>query len=176
MYVAGCEGTFGVSAARRVVEIARDDRLLRADDHAGRLQADLGAMGTEMTLGGGVGIRIDVQRIVRAGLHARLAADTAVTVEVDDAIRALVQGHCRTDRHAGRVCTVVAAQDREVATGVGKLALLDVFHPGAKGPQRHIVLGLAGERAGMAADALAVIDDEAELGQDASPTGRVDTI
>src|SRR5581483_3704874 len=86
----------------------------------------------------------------------------------DDAVRPLVQRHRRTDRDAGRVGAMVAAQHGEVAPRVRELALLDILDPGAERAHRHVVLGLARQCTGMAADALAVVDDEPELGQDPS--------
>src|SRR5581483_11578634 len=155
-------------AAGRVVQVAGDDGLLGADHHARRLQADLRAVGAEVALRRGVRVRINVQRVVGAGLHARLAADATVAVEVHDAVRPLVERHRRADGHARRVGAVIAAQDREEAPRVGELAFLDILDPGTKRSHGYVVLGLAGERASVTADALAVVDDEPEFGQDRS--------
>jgi hypothetical protein len=58
---------------------------------------------------------------------------------------------------------MIAAHDRKQAARVGKFALFDVLHPGAIDPDRHVVLGFAGDGTGMAADAFAIIDDEPEV-------------
>ena len=65
--------------------------------------------------------------------------------------------------HARRVVAVVAAQHREVPPHRGERALLDVLHPRPEVPDRHLVLGLARDRAGVAADAAVVVDQEAVL-------------
>src|SRR5262249_53572084 len=106
-------------------------------------------------------LRIDVERVVRAGLHARLAADAPRAVEVDDPVVAAVEGDGRTDRHAGRRVAVIAAQHREIAPRVRERAALDVLHPRAKRAEGHPILFLARHRAGVAADALALVDHEA---------------
>src|SRR5262249_49300779 len=104
-----------------------------------------------------------VDRVVRTGLDARLAADAGVAVEIDDAVRPLVQGHHRADRHARRLRAVVAAQHGEMAAHGRERADLGVLDPGAEGADAHVVLRLARHRAGVAADALAVVEDEAVL-------------
>src|SRR5579859_86271 len=142
------------------VEISRDDGVLRADNHAGRLQPDFGAMRAEMAFGRGAFVRIDVDGIVWAGLHAGFAPDTSLGAEINDAVFALVHRGHRTDRDAGRILAMIAARDLKNAARVGKSSLLDILHPGAVHGERDVVLGLASHRAGVAADALAVIDYE----------------
>jgi hypothetical protein len=56
---------------------------------------------------------------------------------------------------------VITALDEEMAAAVGKLALLDILDPGPKDAQWHLVLGFTGNRAGMAPDARALIDEKA---------------
>src|SRR5882762_5179541 len=94
-------------------------------------------------------------------LHAGLAADTARAVEVHDAIGPPVEGDGGADRHAGRRVAVVAAQDREVSPRVREGPALHVLHPGAEGAERHLVLLLARDGAGVAADAPPLVDHEA---------------
>ncbi len=104
--------------------------------------------------------RIDVERVVGAGLHARLAADAAVGVEVDDAVFALEEGGRRADVNAGCVTAVVAAHHGEEPLGLRPSPLLDVLDPGPVHAERDVVLGLAGDRAGVTADAGVLIYDE----------------
>ena len=47
--------------------------------------------------------------------------------------------------------------------GIGKFPFLDVFDPSPIDADRQIVFLLAGDRAGVTADALAVVDDEAVI-------------
>ena len=127
-------GDDAADAARGIVEVAGDDRLRRADDHAGGFDAVLDAMRAEIALRRGHGVRIDVERVVGAGLHAALAADAAAVVEIDDAVRAIVQGDGGADLDAGSILAMIAAQNAEVAARVGELALLDVLDYGARCP------------------------------------------
>src|SRR5256886_10126828 len=69
-----------------VVEVARDDRLLGADDHARRLEADLHTVGAVVALRRRPRVRIDVERVVGTRLHARFAADAPVALEADEAL------------------------------------------------------------------------------------------
>ena len=146
--------------ALRIVEVAGDDRLLRADDDARGLEPALDAMRAVVALRRGIRVGVDVQRVVRAALHAGLAADAPVAVEVDDAVVARVEGARGADRHARRALAVVAAEDGEVPPRARPLAALDVLHPRAKRPDGDVVLFLARHRAGVTADAPALVDDE----------------
>ena len=56
---------------------------------------------------------------------------------------------------------MIAARDLKYAARVREDALLDVLDPGPVHAHRHLVLGFARHRAGVASDALAVIDYEA---------------
>ncbi len=56
---------------------------------------------------------------------------------------------------------MVAARDLEDAARVGVKTLLDVLHPCAVHTNRNLIFRLAGDRAGVASDAFAVVDDEA---------------
>ena len=144
----------------RIVEVACDDRLHGADDHARGLEPHLHAMGAVVALRGGVRARVDVERVVGAGLHARLAADAPLAVEVHDAVAPPVERDGGADRDARGVVAVVAAEDREVAPGVRIVSTLDVLHPCAEGAERNAILFLARHGAGVATDALPLIDDE----------------
>jgi hypothetical protein len=46
---------------------------------------------------------------------------------------------------------------------MGELTLLDIFHPGAIYTDGSLMLCLAGHGAGMAADALSIVDNEPEI-------------
>ena len=87
-----------------VVEVAGEDRPLGADDDARGLEPPLHPVGAEVALGGRVRVGIDVERVVGARLHARLAADAPVAVEIDDAVGPPVQRHRGADRHARARC------------------------------------------------------------------------
>jgi hypothetical protein len=145
-----------------VVRVPRHDRALGADDDARRFEPALRAVRAVVALLGDAALLVQVEGVVGAGLHARTAADAAVAVQVHDRVGALVEGDHGTDLDARRRVAVVAAQHREVAADVREAPLLDVLDPGAEVPDRDGVLLLAGDRAGVAADALPVVDDERE--------------
>src|SRR5439155_13143698 len=155
-----------------IVEIAGDDRALGADDHARGLETDLETMSAIVALGGGLGGGIDVERVVGAGLHARFAADAALAVEVHDAVRPSVERDGRTDRDARRVVAVITSEDREVPPRVRERPSLHVLHPRPERTQRNLVLLLARHRAGVTADALALIDHESVAHASRPPMGR----
>ncbi len=58
---------------------------------------------------------------------------------------------------------MVAPVHGEIAPVVGKGTFLHIFHVRPVDPYRYLMLRLAGYRTGVAADALAVIDDEAVI-------------
>jgi hypothetical protein len=118
-------------------------------------------MRAEVAFGGGMGIRVQIERIVGTGLHARLASDATVAVEIDDAVVATKECSRRTYFNAGRVVAMVAAHHAEMAAGVRKLTFFNVFDPGAEDAERDVMLFLAGDRARMTPDAAVVIDYEA---------------
>ena len=98
--------------------------------------------------------------VVRAGLHAGFAANTAIGIEINDAILTAIHGADRADRNAGRLLTMIAACDLENAASIRENTFLYVFDPGAIHSDRHVILCLARDGAGMATNALAIIDDE----------------
>jgi hypothetical protein len=155
------------------VHVAADDRVLGADDLARRFETLLDAVGAEVALLRAAGLLVEVEGVVGAGLHAGLAADADVLVEVDDAVRPLVEGSDRADRHAGGGGALVATQHGEVAADGREGADFGVLHPGPEVAQRDFVLGLAGDRTGVAADAAALVENESVLharsGRDRAP-------
>ena len=153
----------------RIVQVPGDDGPLGAHHHAGGLQSHLDAMYAVVALLGGVVHRIDVQRVIGAGLHATLATDAQAGVEVDDPVGAAEQGAGWADRDTGSIRAVIATQHREGPLGVGPGPRLDVLHPGAIHPQRDVMLGLARHRAGVTTDARRLVDDEAVLQGAPSP-------
>jgi hypothetical protein len=55
---------------------------------------------------------------------------------------------------------VIASENGEESVGLRVFTLLDIFDPCAKGAEGNFVLRFAGYRAGVASDALAVVDYE----------------
>src|SRR5262249_16601622 len=138
-----------------------DDGPLGADDDARGLQADFEAMSAVVAFGRSARGGIDIERVVGTGLHARLAADTADAVAVHDAVRASLERDGGTDVDPRRLVAVITSEDREVASRVRERPTLHVLDPRAERAQRHLILFLASDRAGVTADAFSLIDHEA---------------
>ena len=95
---------------------------------------------------------------VGARLHARFATDTPIWIKIDDPVSTTVQRMGRTYLDTRRFVAMVAPQHSEMPTDIGKLALLDVFHPGPEHADRSVMLFLARHRAGVASDTAVLID------------------
>jgi hypothetical protein len=94
-------------------------------------------------------------------LHASLATDAAVVIEIYNPVSAPVQCSRRANLDAGSVVAVVAAEDAKMPASMWKLALLDVFHPGSKHTHWNLVFFLAGYSASMTSDAAVLVDYKA---------------
>src|SRR5262249_35302189 len=86
----------------------------------------------------------------------------AVGVEIDHAVVPPVKCRNRTDRDARRPLAVITTHHREVAPVVREGTFLDILDPRPIDADRYLMLALAGHGTCMAADALTVIDQEAE--------------
>jgi hypothetical protein len=117
-------------------------------------------MRTEVALRRCVSPWIDVKRIVRASLHAALAADTALIVEVYDPIRTAEEGVGGTDLNARSVIAVVTSHHAEIAPGLRERAGLYVFHPCSKNSEGDLVFLFAGHRAGVTANTSILVNNE----------------
>jgi hypothetical protein len=56
---------------------------------------------------------------------------------------------------------MITSRDLKHAPGIGIEALFDVLHPGSIYPDGNLIFGFACDGAGVASDALAIIDYEA---------------
>jgi len=115
-------------------------------------------MRAKVTFGSGVSRGIHVYGIVGACLHACLATDASVMVNVHDAVRPLK--HCAdgADMNAWRICAMIAAKDGEMTPYVRERSHLDILDPGAIDAQRDIVLGLARCATSVATDTPRLVD------------------
>lgn len=120
-------------------------------------------MSAEVALLCRASVIIDVERIVRAAMHAALTSDALCRVNVDDPIRSLLERAHRANRHTGCVRALIAAQDGEVSLDRREGPHLGVFNPSAEVPYGDTVLALTSDGAGVTADAPRMIYDEAEL-------------
>jgi hypothetical protein len=108
-------------------------------------------------------ILVQIKRIIGARLHARATPDAGVAVDVYDPIRPLAEGVDWADRHTRSIGAMVTPLDQKVTFNPRKLADFDVLDVRPKPADRHIVLGFAGDRTGMASDTGFLIDDEPVL-------------
>jgi hypothetical protein len=93
-------------------------------------------------------------------LHARLATDAALVVEINDAVFSTEKRYGGTNFNTGSVIAVVAAEHREVPAGIRIVPLFDVFDPGAINTHCDVVFLFAGNRACVTTDTTILIDDE----------------
>ena len=91
--------------------------MFRADNDARGLQTHVYAMGAKIAFGRCVTMGIDIKRIVRAGLHARFAADAALVVKINDAVVAAKESDRGTNLDARRGIAMIATQDAEMTPG-----------------------------------------------------------
>src|SRR5579859_4858378 len=145
------------------MHISRDNSTLRANDHTGRFQPDLGTMSTIIALGSRLTIRIDIKCIIRTRLHTGFTTNTATGVKVYNTIAPLIQRPGGTNSDTGSIITVVAAVHQKITARVRKLALLNVLDPRAIDANRHIMLRLAGNRTGMTTNTLPLINHKRVL-------------
>jgi hypothetical protein len=91
-------------------------------------------------------------------LHAGLTADTALVVEVDNAVVSAKKRYGGTYFNTRSVIAMVATEHREVSSRIRVAALFNILHPCAIYAHRDVVLFFAGNRAVMTTDATVLID------------------
>ncbi|HUE04704.1 MAG TPA: hypothetical protein VMR62_34450 [Bryobacteraceae bacterium] len=103
-------------------------------------------------------------------MHASLATNTLVRIEIHDAVGALVHRRDGADFDARRIFAMIAARYLEIAARVREATLFHVLNPSPVHPNRNLVFRLAGHGTGVAADALAIVDYKAvfHIGQAAA--------
>lgn len=143
-----------------VVHVPGNNGMFRADNDTGRFEADVGPVGTEVTLGRCICFGVDVDSIVGAGLHAGFAADTDAVVEFDDAVRPLIHGFGGAYSNTRGVGTMVAARDLEVTAIIGEGSRFNILYPGSIHPERNFVFALTCCGAGMTADTFPIVYDK----------------
>jgi hypothetical protein len=117
-------------------------------------------MSAVMAFRGRIRLRININRIIGAGLHTGFTADANAVIKFDNAVVALVHRLSGTNTDAGRIGAVITARYLEMAAIVGKCAGFDIFNPGAIHAQWHLILALTGGRASVTTNTLTVVDDK----------------
>jgi hypothetical protein len=144
-----------------VFQIARNNGLFRADDYTGRLQTYFGTVRAIVAFGGGIGSRVNINRLVRASLHTRFAADTTILLEIYNPIVPFVKRLGGANRDAGRIFAMVATLHQKMAAGIWITSFFYRLNPGAKYTQRYFMFTFTGCSTCMATDTLALINNEA---------------
>jgi hypothetical protein len=145
--------------AFRVIQITKDAGLADTGGYTGRLLAFLDPVVAEGAFVGKPLVVVNVAGVIGAGSHTGLATHTAFLVQQYQAAQAaFVGGAGRAVVDTGRVVTVVAQLGAQFSAQIGKLSFSFLQHPCAKLLGRYVVLRLAGDNAGHAADAAPLID------------------
>src|SRR5262245_5640124 len=113
-----------------IVHVAGDNSVFWTDDDTSGLDTNFYSMRAIIAIGSRMRVRINIERVVRAGLSASLAANTPVIVEIDNSIRSGIKRCDWTDFDTGSISAVVAAMHGEQATSMRINPFLDVLHPG----------------------------------------------
>ena len=135
--------------------------MFRTDDHAGGFESHIQTMSAEGAFRGGVCLGVEIDRIIRTGLHTGFAADANAGVKLNDAIITLIHGRDGTDAHARRVDAMIAARHLKVAAHIGVCARFNIFDPCAIYANRHLILRLARGGTGVTADTFGLVDEKA---------------
>src|SRR5438105_1234894 len=117
-------------------------------------------MGAIVALSGSVAIGVDVERIIGARLHTRLATDATLRVKIDNTVRPLVEGLGGTNSDAGGIITVVAAIDEKIAARVGELTFFDILYPRAIDTDGNVMFSFTCNSACMTTDTFTLVNDK----------------
>lgn len=155
----------------RSIDIAKVQCARRAHLHTHGLQPLLYAVVAGITLVRGADVAVEADRAVGTEFTAILATDTHIGVDLDQTVIPLMDRIGRAVTDARRAITVLAhhrpplhRQLRETAVRLVEYGrLLQVENPQAVLPDRHPILHLAGDAAGIAADAAKDVDHKAAM-------------
>jgi hypothetical protein len=105
---------------------------------------------------------VDVSHSVGAGCHAIPAADTTMGIDVDNAICPLDTCVDRANRDTNGIFTVVADDGKGKLLSVRIVPFFHFLNPTSPYTQRHVILALASDCTGVAADALPQIEQHGQ--------------
>ena len=129
-----------------------------------------------VTLLSGACVRIEIEGVVRACLHACLTANADIAVEIHNGVRPLVQSVDGANVYTRSGITVVAAEYCEVATNFWECPLLYIFDPCSEFAEGDFIFRFARYCAGVTTDASTLVDDKAKTCHVLiyrGPTGRL---
>src|SRR6185436_7866447 len=104
-------------------------------------------------------LRVNEDRIIRAGRDAGFATDANRFVEVDNAVCALEHRRRGAGGDTRRVSTLVAAGDLMGPASLRKNTYVDVLDIGTRDRKRHQIFRLAGRCAGVTTNTPGLVDD-----------------
>jgi hypothetical protein len=114
-------------------------------------------MGAIITFRRRIGFRIDIQSIIRAGLHTGFTSNATITIKIHNAVSTGVKRGGWTYFHTRRIGAMVTAMDRKFTCAVRKLTFFDIFNVSAVYTDRNIKFAFTRYRTGMTANTLPVI-------------------
>lgn len=106
---------------------------------------------------------MNINGIIRAGLHARLTSDASRSVKIDNPIFPLPERRDGANLHARRIRTMIATLYRKNPSGIRKIPFFYILNPGPVYSNRELMFLLASDCTSMASDAFSIIDDEAVI-------------
>ena len=136
----------------------------RTHDYTRWFQAQFDSVITEIAFVCSICLGVNVNRVIRACVHASLASNAVVVIKVHHAVGGSKQCRSWTDLHTGRIVTLVAAHDGKMSGRFGELTLFDVFDPGTIYSQRYVVFAFARDSARVASDTGLAIEKKPEAG------------
>ena len=158
-----------VDLAVRIIEVAEDARARDAGSHARRRVARILAVPAEAALLHHAGGFLHDAGVVGTRGHAVLASDALLRIHQHHAGVGDVGGVRRAHGGAGRVFAVHALGGHDLVVDVGVLPRLDLVVLDERLPRFQMVLHLAGDAAGRAADALLRVDQHSVAGHVTPP-------
>ncbi len=97
---------------------------------------------------------IDVSYAVGAGCHAVAATNTAMGINVHDAVRALDASVDRADRDTDGIFTVITDDGKGKFFGMRIMPFFNFLNPAPPHSKRHVILALANDGTGVTTDTL----------------------
>ena len=97
-------------------------------------------MGAVVALRSSPLVGVDVERVVRACLHAGLATDATIVIEVHDTVASGEEGSGGANLRAWGVLAVIAPVDAELPRGIRIGTFLNVLDVGPVDSYRNVML------------------------------------
>jgi hypothetical protein len=144
----------------RILHVTGYDRVLRTYVDTGRCPADFNTVSTVVALRSRIVVRINVERVIRTGLHARFASDATVIVKIDDAVITCVQGLNRADFNTWGIRAMITSHHGEDPSGIRKFSFFYLLNIGSVYADRNVVFTFTGRCACMTTDALSVVNNK----------------